>query len=204
MSKLRVELRCFTDVCNLACKYNTKHAISLQEMLHEKPQKFFYPLINLIIFEEYFDKNITKEIKKTSFLRILKIREINKMNYAVSYYVKNISTNKKNKDFGSIIKKEYIKKENDYKSMFKVKSENSEMRCFKITKKLYDSALELCDALGIELEHLYFVACETLVWDLRLKNTDTDLLNKSLSAQFDARPKNTNHSKHINFTKKNI
>jgi hypothetical protein len=204
MSKLKVELRCFTDVCNLACKYNTKHAISLQEMLHEKTQKFFYPLINLIIFEEYFDKNITKEIKKTTFLRILKIREINRMNYAVSYYVKNISKNKRNKDFGLIIKNEYIKKENEYKLMFNVKNKNSQMRCFRITKKLYDDALELCTDLDIELKHLYFVACETLVWDLRLKNTDTDLFNKSLAAQFNARPKNTNHSKHINLTKKNI
>jgi hypothetical protein len=78
------------------------------------------------------------------------------------------------------------------------------MRCFRKTKKLYDDALELCTDQDIELKHLYFVACETLVWDLRLKNTDTDLFNKSLAFQFETRPKNTNHSKHINFTKKNI
>ncbi len=69
------------------------------------------------------------------------------------------------------------------------------MRYFRITKKIYDSALELCDALDIELEHLYFVACETLVWDIRLKNTDTDLFNKSSRSLFEARPKTPNRIK---------
>ena len=202
MSKLKVELRSFSDVCNLVCKYNTKHAISLPEILHEKLQKFFYPLINLIIFEEYFDKNIVKEIKKTPFLRMLKIKEINRVNYAVSYYVNNISTNKKNKAFGLEIKKEYEKKKNEYKLMFNVKNENSQMRTFRITKKLYRDALELCDALDSELEHLYFVACETLVWDIRLKNTDTDLFSKSLKTLFQNRPKNLNHSLHVKAPKK--
>lgn len=202
MSKLKVELKCFTDVCNLKCKYNTKHAISLPEMLHEKPQKFFYPLINLIIFEEYFDKNIVKEIKKTPFLRTLRIKEINRVNYAVSYYVKNISKNKKNKDFGLEIKREYRKRVNEYKLMFNLKSESSQMRYFRITKKLYDSALELCDALDIELEHLYFVACETLVWDIRLRNTDTDLFSKSIDTMYKARAKTPNriagqHEKYV-------
>jgi hypothetical protein len=49
--------------------------------------------------------------------------------------------------------------------MFNVKNEHSQMRYFRITKKLYDSALELCKALDIELEHLYFVACESMFAD---------------------------------------
>jgi len=176
----QVDLKLIIDICNDISKYNTKHAVSHREILHKETQKFFYPLAKFAYFERFFDTTISPDIAKTNFLNFLNIKKINKINYAVSYLVHNVSEKRKNKEFGLEIKRSYENSRNLFREHYNIKKIELSTCSFAITKDLYKKVLELCKALDVTKDYLYFLALEVLVIDIKTKNRKTDLFTRKL------------------------
>jgi hypothetical protein len=174
----QVDFKLMSDICNDISRYNTKHAISHKKILHEETQNFFYPLAKFAYFERIFDTTILPDIVKVGFLNFLNTNTINKVNYAVSYLVHNVSEKRKNKDFGFEIKRSYENSRNLFKEHYNIKKIELSTCSFRITKDLYKSVLELCDTLDVAKDYLYFLALEVLVIDIKTKNRKTDLFTR--------------------------
>jgi len=176
----KLDLKIIVDICNDVSRYNTRHAISYSSILYKETQNFFYPLSKLEYFDKFFDNTISQQIEKSGLLKILCTKKVNKVNYAVSYLVHNISENRKNKEFGLEIKRSYENLRNLFKEHYNIKKIELSTCSFKITKDLYKKVLELCEVLDITKDYLYFMALEALIIDIKTKNKKTDLFTRKI------------------------
>lgn len=165
-----VDYNVIASLCNsyTDTKYKTQYAIFSNELAYEEEQTLIYPRPRFLFFKKWFEQKIQPEIEKSGINIFLKNNKVNKINYAVSYLVNNVKKDNLNKNFGYKVKLGFDNQCNIYRERYNCT--NFEEHKFFITKNAYKKVLDICDALNISKECLYFLAIEFLMIDVNLKN----------------------------------